>query len=416
VRRVALVAGRDPRSEPAGGHSAYVRAHALAAAAAGYEPHLFCVGRAAEECASPHGVIHRIASSAPARQSWIAHHRQKLSAALAAWAEPEEPALFHGFGVWASAGVDAAARLRRRGRLATSIASSYTTYAEEARANSRGLGWGAPARRVGSELRRWWIAIAVNRFERQGYVGSFTVAVNYNSVERLIRARYGAAPRLCRLPYAAEAAFAARSLPRRDAGGRPPLIVAVARHDPRKGLDVLLSALAQLRDRGVAYRACLAGPGPLLAGHRRLAARLGLGELVQLPGLVADVGALYGEAALFVLPSREEQSGSLSVLEALQAGIPVVSTAVDGLAEDLTDGIDALLVPPGDPEALAAACERLLADRELRDRIGHAGRALFERRFSAASFSAAVGRFYADALAAAVAAAPRSLPAGEHGR
>jgi glycosyltransferase involved in cell wall biosynthesis len=185
--------------------------------------------------------------------------------------------------------------------------------------------------------------------------------------------------------------------PRLAEAGAPPLIAAVSRHDPHKGWDVLLGALDCLRRQGVPYRACLAGGGPQLTADRELARRLGLGGgSVEILGEVPDPFALLRRADVFVLPSRAEQSGSLSLLEALQAGCAVVASRVDGIPEDVTDGASALLVEPGDPAALAGALARLLGDSGLRRRLGTAARKVFEDRFSAAAFAAALGRVYAE--------------------
>jgi glycosyltransferase involved in cell wall biosynthesis len=97
-----------------------------------------------------------------------------------------------------------------------------------------------------------------------------------------------------------------------------------------------------------------------------------------------------------VLSTRAEQSGSVAVLEALQRGLPIVATGVDGLLEDLTDGVDALLVPPENVAALAAALRRLLDDATLRQRLGAAARRTFERRFSSAAFAGDLRRLYSD--------------------
>jgi glycosyltransferase involved in cell wall biosynthesis len=74
----------------------------------------------------------------------------------------------------------------------------------------------------------------------------------------------------------------------------------------------------------------------------------------------AALAGEYGRASLFVLPSRSENA-PLTVREALAAGVPIVATQVGGVDELVTDGVDGLLVPPGDPVTLAAAIERLLA-------------------------------------------------------
>jgi glycosyltransferase involved in cell wall biosynthesis len=147
---------------------------------------------------------------------------------------------------------------------------------------------------------------------------------------------------------------------------------------------------------GVSYRACLLSDGRLLAPHRRLAAELGLDGQVAIPGHVEDVAAHLRAADVFVLPSFEEGSGSVSVLEALQAGVAIVASRCDGIDEDLVHGETALLVPPGDERALRDALAELLADPALRDRLGANARRLYRERFMADSFTEALDRVYTE--------------------
>ena len=402
-RDVVLVAGRDPLDELGGGHSSYVRAHARAVLRLGFTPHLFCAGRGQATVETDYGIVHRSAALVrPVRQLLAGLHAPRLAAAIARFgAGRRGPLLVHGFGVWGYAGVLACARLRVSAPEceAIPIVSSYTTYGAESRAILRslaGYGWHTRWRCRADYL---WIRLAAERWERRAYCESRRVLVNYESVRRLVAARYGAAACCVKLTYAAEAAFV-REPPaapaERSAVSRVPLIVAVSRHEPRKGGDVLLTALAALRQAGVPYRASLVGGGRQLAEERALVRRLGLGGQVELPGEVPDPFPYLERADVFVLPSRSEQSGSLALLEALQAGRAVVASRVDGIPEDVTDGASALLVEPGDAEALAGALARLLGDPGLRRRLGAAARRRFEERFSAGAFAAALGKVYAD--------------------
>jgi glycosyltransferase involved in cell wall biosynthesis len=433
-RDVVLVAGRDPLDELGGGHSSYVRAHARAVLRLGFTPHLFCAGRGQATVETDYGIIHRSAAPVrPVRQLLAGLHAPRLAAAIARFAAGRRgPLLVHGFGVWAYAGVLACARLRSSAPEcdAIPIVSSYTTYAAESRAILRslaGYGWRTRLRYRADYL---WIRLAAERWERRAYCESRRVLVNYESVRRLVAARYGAAACCVKLTYAAEAAFvreppaapaaapaatfaAAAAAPaalavtavrspraaaaaERSADALVPLIVAVSRHEPRKGGDVLLAALAALRQAGVPFRASLVGGGRQLAEERALVRKLGLGGQVELPGEVPDPYPYLERADIFVLPSRSEQSGSLALLEALQAGCAVVASRVDGIPEDVADGASALLVEPGDAGALAGALGRLLGDPGLRRRLAAGARRRFEERFSAGAFAAALGKVYAD--------------------
>jgi glycosyltransferase involved in cell wall biosynthesis len=283
---------------------------------------------------------------------------------------------------------------------AVALASAYGTRAYEVGAMQRALG---PHMTAGSRLyyRLWlrWIKAVDDRIERRGYRGADTVLVNYESVERILCHAYGSDLALRRIPYAPVSAFdddAER--PARKARSRTPLILAVSRHDPRKGIDVLLRALVELRARSIEFRACLVGPGALLESHRRMATSLGLDGHVQITGPVEDVEPYLAAADVYVLPSLAEASGSVSLLEAMRAELPIIASACDGIPEDLNDGVDALLVPPGEPVRLAGALAALLADGDLRARLATAGRLAYEQRFSAARFTEALAGVYASAI------------------
>jgi glycosyltransferase involved in cell wall biosynthesis len=149
----------------------------------------------------------------------------------------------------------------------------------------------------------------------------------------------------------------------RDPGLGRPLVLAVGRLHPQKGYDVLLDALPALGDAVVA----VAGDGPLGEQLRDRAPQ------VCWLGRRDDVADLYAAADVVVLPSRWE-ARSLAAQEALRAGRPLVATAVGGLPALLRDG--AVLVPPGDPLALARAVRRLLDHPDEAAALAERGRAV----------------------------------------
>ncbi|WP_460858882.1 glycosyltransferase family 4 protein [Nocardiopsis coralliicola] len=148
--------------------------------------------------------------------------------------------------------------------------------------------------------------------------------------------------------------------------GYRPLLLTVARLAPQKGLDVLLDAAAKADAAGPPHPLfAVAGDGPL---RRVLADRIAAEDLpVRLLGHRADIADLLAAADGFVLSSWWE-GPSLVVMEALAAGLPVVSTRVGGIADSYAGA--ALLTPPGDAAALAAAVRRVLTEPGLADRLG----------------------------------------------
>lgn len=165
---------------------------------------------------------------------------------------------------------------------------------------------------------------------------------------------------------------------RADAGAFPPRIVSVARLEAPKDPVTLLGALEIIRSQP--WELDLVGDGPLEPELRRLAAGMGIADRVRFLGYVRDPAEVLARAQLFVLSSRSE-GFPRSVLEAMRAGLPVVASAVGGIPEAVSDGIEGLLVPRGDPRALAAALSGLLAGGERRKQMGLCARQTYEERF-----------------------------------
>jgi glycosyltransferase involved in cell wall biosynthesis len=136
-----------------------------------------------------------------------------------------------------------------------------------------------------------------------------------------------------------------------------------------------LSALALVREKFPTARMTIAGEGSLQSELQALAHRLGLVEAVVFSGRIDNtrIPALYRSASVFINPSRVDNMPN-SVLEALASGVPVVSTDVGGVPHVVEHGRTALLVPPGDSRAMAAAVISLLLDPQLRGRLVAAGR------------------------------------------
>jgi glycosyltransferase involved in cell wall biosynthesis len=150
------------------------------------------------------------------------------------------------------------------------------------------------------------------------------------------------------------------------------VVLAVSRLVWHKGYPELAVAMQTVPDAilWVAGERLLSDRGPDMAA---LLHDAGLGNRLRLLGYREDVPDLMAAADIFVLPSRFEGL-PMSVIEAMLTGLPVIATNVRGPAEQVVPEITGLLVPPGDPPALAAALVRLVADKKLQARLGAAGR------------------------------------------
>jgi glycosyltransferase involved in cell wall biosynthesis len=167
------------------------------------------------------------------------------------------------------------------------------------------------------------------------------------------------------------------------------LFLTTARLDPQKGLDVLLRAAPSVPGA----RFAIAGTGAERQRLEEEATALGVAERVIFLGHRAEVPALLATSDAFVLPSLFEGT-PLALLEAMAAGKAVVTSAISGTDELVADEETGLLVPAGDPDALAAALRRVVTDHELRGRLGAAARRHAVAEHSALASTARVTAVY----------------------
>ncbi|MFW6202292.1 MAG: glycosyltransferase family 4 protein, partial [Gemmatimonadota bacterium] len=159
-----------------------------------------------------------------------------------------------------------------------------------------------------------------------------------------------------------------------------PTLLYLGRLKRYKRVDLILRAVARLRDRGCGVRLVVAGQGDRADALRRLRSELGLDGRVEMPGFVDDAEKLrlYRRAWVHVLTSPKEGWG-ITNLEAAACGTPTVASDSPGLRESVVHGETGLLVPHGDVDALADALERLIVDAAFRARLGTGARAFAER-------------------------------------
>jgi glycosyltransferase involved in cell wall biosynthesis len=192
-------------------------------------------------------------------------------------------------------------------------------------------------------------------------------------------------------------------------------VLGVGRLVVKKGFDTFVEACAVLRRQGVSFTAVIAGePGPHGDVVRGLVERHGLGDAVRLvgPQTPEALVALYRGATVMSLACRVADDGDRDgipnvLVEAMACGTPVVSTTVSGIPELVEDGVSGLLVPPDDPDALAAAWRRVAEEPGLAARLSEAGRAVVLEQFDGDRLAARLAELFAVAPAATPAGAPR---------
>lgn len=167
------------------------------------------------------------------------------------------------------------------------------------------------------------------------------------------------------------------------------VVGAVGRLDPQKGFDTLIEALARIEGVTVV----IVGDGPERASLESRARELGVHDRLVITGWRDDARSLLAGFDVFALPSRYE-GFPLVVLEAMQAGVPVVATDVGSVSEAVADGETGLLVTPGDAAELVRALTRLLGDEPLRLRLAESGRALALDHFEANTMAKEYERIY----------------------
>ena len=196
----------------------------------------------------------------------------------------------------------------------------------------------------------------------------------------LLRSRFGSSADGVQLVHCGVDRSLFRVVPARPGSLDVLRLVCVASLNDYKGHRHLLDALVLLREQGQRATCQLVGDGPLRQELEEQAARLGLGDAVEFLGrrTAPEVRRLLEECDAFVLPSVKTADGMMegipvALMEALASGRPAVASRLSGIPELVEDGVNGLLVPPADPQALAEALLRLASDPDLRRSLAEAG-------------------------------------------
>jgi glycosyltransferase involved in cell wall biosynthesis len=155
----------------------------------------------------------------------------------------------------------------------------------------------------------------------------------------------------------------------------------IGRFSQEKGLSYFIDGLARLKNQGFSVRAMLIGDGPLRSQIEVLALQHGVRDLTIFTGFQGDVSKFMPAMDIFVLPSLSEGT-PMVLLEAMGSGIPVVASAVGGIPRILESGVNGILVPPRQPEEIAAAVAQIVENKMLSTRLSKMARETVEKSFN----------------------------------
>jgi len=179
------------------------------------------------------------------------------------------------------------------------------------------------------------------------------------------------------------------------------LVVWHGRFVPAKGLEYLIGAASSIVRRGRSkVKFALVGDGPLETKIATMTKNLKLTKNIVFVGRLSlrDVALFLGRASIYVLPSLREGM-PWSLLEAMASAVPVVGSDIPGINDVVSQGDNGILVPPRNPEALADAILTLMADRDLRRKLGQNARRLMVEKYSWAEITARIEEIYREAIA-----------------
>jgi glycosyltransferase involved in cell wall biosynthesis len=159
-------------------------------------------------------------------------------------------------------------------------------------------------------------------------------------------------------------------------------ICSISTLTPQKGLPILVDAARILRDRGLFFQLVIAGDGPLMTELRQQTESLGLSQMIEFRGWVANAAREMLPTADVFCQSSLWEANSIVLLEAMAAGMPIVTTRVGESSHVIDDGKTGMVVDCASAESLADALQRLIEDQDLRRELGENARRRFEENYT----------------------------------
>lgn len=376
AKTIVIVCGKHPLIS-AGGYATYARSLGMLLTQLNYDVHLFCIGGKNKIEESTSGTVHTVASpfvKLLKGQEMVGFPFYSLFIAFAInYIFLRTKYIIIGIGPWSLTGV----LLRIFNKRITYFADYFTSIRHEMIGGKEDLSYYSFFEKILYYLSLLTIIPLCQVIEYFILRNSTKIITHYNSTKKiLIKEFHVPHKKFVTLPYVAGDKSRTMRYPSRNNH-----IVCITRQDRRKGIPVLLATLKLLEKEPITFNTTVIGSGPLLNAHKNLAKQLQL-KHVKFLGYVTDTSPYLQSASLFVLPSLEEGSSSIALLEAMQAGVAIVATDVDGIPEDITTGISGILVQPNNPISLRNALLTLLTNSSLARTMGRQAKEEYGKKHS----------------------------------
>ena len=395
-RKTAVIfSGKSTTAMP-GGLGAYAHNICRIFNELGYDVHLFGYGKSNSTFQLPYATAYTIrvrsgslsSLAAPIINFQLARAAQKLL-------EHADVAqtIILGAGIWAEAGNTLKKSLENHPGSRRVIGAYFTTFMHE----YRGQIAGAPVKDYGvfsnlmvrlSYLAAFFLSIYEHRTLRK----LDSILIHYKSSHTILSSECKNLDlaKITTTPYYADLYIRQGYRTQTTAHPDSLLVAIICRQDPRKGINTFLHAVAHLKPEKLSYKIVIAGSGIFLNRNIRLSKKLGVDHLVHFAGFIPSAEALILKSDIMILPSFEEGSGAISLLEAMKIGRPIISSSCDGIPEDLRHEYSALLFEPGNVVELAHHIRRLVLDSKLRNQLAANSRLSYNEKFSPQKMSSSI--------------------------
>lgn len=387
---VFIVSGKSPIHSYGGGYSTYALNLAKILSDLGYKVYIICAGDKNEEQNFTFGTIvlfkvslFRILITAlpglPIYSYIFSRGIRKI-----AMREKAEKIIVWGIGPWGLAGTF----LKKKTDVKMTFIDSYfTTIQHEWR---RGLK-AVSVKDYGIFLTckffliYYTIVQLLSFFDKKVLESADIIATNYKSTEDILQDEFQIPnSRFRRTSFSVRLykRQAKTNITEKDYNLPKNYVLFLSRHDPRKGVNFLLHAIKILIEKNIHIPFVIAGAGEMYEANKKLAKKLGIEKYVIFLGFVNDSKKIMENASIFCFPTVEEGAGALIINEAMSLGLPIISTACDGIVEDIENGKSGILVPAFDSPSLANEISNLYRNKTLARELGENARKSYLKRFS----------------------------------